>query len=93
MLFVAVGQNGTILISFNGVNWVQLKSGGNNLQSITYGNDTFVAVGWRGTILTSQDGVIWTRRTSPTRSALQGVAYGNSTFVAVSFYGAILTSP
>jgi hypothetical protein len=51
--FVAVGRNGTILTSRDGVNWTQRTSGGNQLKGVAYGNNTFVAVGEYGTILTS----------------------------------------
>jgi hypothetical protein len=51
---VAVGWNGAILTSPDGVTWTQRDSGtSNNLSGVAYGNGTFVAVGWHGTILTS----------------------------------------
>jgi hypothetical protein len=60
-LFVAVGDDGTILTSPDGVSWTQRTSGtGNLLEGVTYGNGLFVAVGKDGTILTSPDGVSWT---------------------------------
>ncbi|MGC8967977.1 MAG: hypothetical protein ACP5JV_06590 [Thermus sp.] len=52
--FVAVGWDGTILTSPDGVNWTARTSGtSNNLNAVTYGNGTFVVVGLGGTILTS----------------------------------------
>jgi photosystem II stability/assembly factor-like uncharacterized protein len=59
--FVAVGLNGTILTSQDGVNWTRrsLKIANrlyripNELRGVTYGNNTFVAVGRNGIILTS----------------------------------------
>ncbi|MBF0537715.1 MAG: hypothetical protein HQL03_05615 [Nitrospirae bacterium] len=65
---------------------------GNNLLSVSYGNNTFVAVGANGTILTSPGGVAWTTRTSGTSYDLAGVIYGRNTFVAVGYSGTILTS-
>ena len=46
-----------------------------NLNAVTYGNDTFVAVGNTGTILTSSDGTTWDNRTSGTAWRLNGVTY------------------
>ena len=52
--FVAVGSNGTILTSRDGVSWTVRTSGtANTLYDVTYGNGLFVAVGVYGTILTS----------------------------------------
>ena len=75
-----------------GTTWTLRTSGGNDLNSATYGKGLLVAVGWDGTILTSPDGVSWTRRTSGTSNWLLGVTYGNGTFVAVGEGGTILTS-
>lgn len=53
-LFVAVGEDGTILTSTDGVNWTERTSGTRAwINNVTYGNGTFVAVGDHGTILTS----------------------------------------
>jgi len=83
-LFVAVGYNGAILTSRDGVNWTWRTSGTReDLQAVTYGNSTFVAVGMHGTILTSRDGVTWTQRTLGADDWLNGVTYGNGLFVAV----------
>jgi hypothetical protein len=62
--FVAVGANGTILTSPDGVAWNSQNSRtSQNLQAITYGNGLFVAGGANGTILTSPDAVNWTIQT------------------------------
>jgi photosystem II stability/assembly factor-like uncharacterized protein len=106
-LFVAVGQNGTILTSPDGARWTARASGADNfLSGVTYGNGLFVAVGvavrssssWLSgwlpgpTMLTSPDGVTWTEQTSPTNNELKDVTYGNGLFVAVGEDGTILTS-
>jgi hypothetical protein len=45
-LFVAVGKDGTILTSPDGVNWtVQTSPTSNTLYGVTYGDGLFVAVG------------------------------------------------
>jgi len=91
-LFVAVGDNGTILTSPDGTTWAKRNSGtSNDLYGVTYGNGLFVAVGQSGTILTSSDGNSWTKRTSGTSKYLKGVTYGNGLFVTV-VPGTILTS-
>ena len=60
-LFVAVGYNGTILTSPDGVSWTAGTSATNQtIDGITYGNGLFVAIGY--TILTSPDGMSWTSR-------------------------------
>ncbi|NPA72046.1 MAG: hypothetical protein GXO35_04380, partial [Gammaproteobacteria bacterium] len=93
-LYVAVGNVGAILTSWNGEEWTLQDSGTNSaLLGITYGNDTFIAVGEHGTILTSPDGENWTAQTSGTSYSLKGITYGNGTFVAVGSSGTILTSP
>ena len=52
--FVAVGGNGTILTSPEGITWTSRTSGTDSiLYGVTYGNGTFVAVGTDGTILQS----------------------------------------
>ena len=92
--FVAVGQDGTILTSTDGVTWTQRNPGtANTLLAATCGNGIFVAVGELGTVLTSPDGITWTSRNSGTSSNLGDVTYGNGTFAAVNSYGDILTSP
>ena len=76
VMFVTVGQSGTILTSSDGISWTSRTSGTTNtLYGITYGNSTFVTVGVSGTILTSSDGVTWTSRTSGTSENLIGVTY------------------
>ena len=91
-LYVAVGDNGTILTSTDGTTWTSRTSGTSNfLYGVTYGNSTFVAVGHYETILTSSDGTTWTSRTSGRTNSsgwtytdyLEGITYGNSIFVTV----------
>jgi hypothetical protein len=45
-MFIAVGQNGTIIASPDGINWSYRTTGvTNELRGLTFGNTTFVAVG------------------------------------------------
>jgi photosystem II stability/assembly factor-like uncharacterized protein len=99
-LFVAVGDNGTILTSPDGTTWTQRTSPPSpfgarvHLYDVTYGNGLFVTVGGdNGTILTSPDGTTWAKRNSMTSNDLYGVTYGNGLFVTVGEYGTFLTSP
>ena len=71
-VYVAAGQEGTVVTSPDGVNWTVQDSGQlNNLMSVTYGSVGFLAVGDSGTILTSPDGVDWTAQTSGSSGALK----------------------
>jgi hypothetical protein len=63
--FVAVGINGTVLTSSNGLSWVQRDIGTNILFStVAYGDGKFVAMGrgyqFMSIAATSLDGVNWT---------------------------------
>ena len=45
-IFIAVGGDGTILTSADGITWTSRTSGTtSNFYGVTYGNGTFVAVG------------------------------------------------
>ena len=94
--FVAVGEQGAILNSVDGITWVPRTSGTYmELNGVTYGNGLFVAVGDHGTILISTDGGTWTPRTaySGTTKNLNAIACGNGIFVAVGDNQTVLTSP
>ena len=92
-IFVAAGDNGTILTSPDGVEWQSSNPELiDSLNGVTYGNGIFVAVGDNGTILTSPDGVAWKSSNPGIIGSLNGVTYGNGIFMAVGD-GTILTSP
>ncbi len=90
--FVATGNNGTIVSSTDGVNWVPRSSGvTQDLGGICYGGGQFVADGngdeGGNVIISSADGINWKLRyTDPTYSLpwLGGVAYGEGRFVVTA---------
>ena len=85
-----VGDNGIILNSTNGIDWVQTASGTtNSLRAIAYGNDQLVAVGAAGTILSSTNGTSWVSRSSGTSYPIGAIAFGSGQFVAAGGYWTI----
>lgn len=57
---VAVGSNGYIATSTDGISWIKRNSNVTyNLMSVTYFKESFYAIGENGVILKSNDGVIW----------------------------------
>ena len=71
-IFVAVGNTGLIMTSYNGDTWTtRTPSAGNNWKSVTWSStlQLMVAVSNSGTvsnsISTSSDGITWTSRTAP----------------------------
>ena len=95
-LFVAVGGNGTLTTSPDGITWTARTSGfgTNSILGVTFDNGLFVAVGGNGTLTTSPDGITWTTRTSGFGATfIFGVTFGNGLFVAVGNNGVLTTSP
>ena len=91
--FIAVGVNGTILTSSDGVAWVLRDAGTEyDLYALVYGNGIHVAVGLGGIVLTSPDGITWTKHNAGVPGYLWEIAYGNSLFIALGEGDAILTS-
>jgi hypothetical protein len=78
--FVAVGFNGKLSTSSDGVTWTARTSGitDKTLHKIIYAAGQYVVVGNGGTILTSGDGVTWTTRTSGTTNDLYSIVYSSS---------------
>jgi len=84
--FVAVGQDGTILVSGDGVTWTNRSVDWLDLVAVAFGNGQFVAVGFFGGLLTSPDGEHWTKPHVPNPTYprdFSDVAFGNGRFVAV----------
>lgn len=95
-LFIAVGANGELITSPDGVTWTDQTSGvATGINGVGGNSSILVYVGAGGVIRTSTDAVTWTSRTSGVATDLQDVFWcpGPSLFVAVGASGVILTSP
>ena len=90
--FVAVGENGTILLSPNGSDWTQQTSGTTARLNGGVSNTgaQYVVVGAGGTIVTSGGGSTWNTPGSGTTNDLHAATWGNNRFVAVGAAGTIL---
>ncbi len=92
-LAVAAGDDGHILTSANGINWVHQNSGVSaDLRGAAYGNSAFVVVGTGGKILSSLNGTNWIQRNSLTSSDLNRVTFANNQFTAVGANGVTRSS-
>lgn len=90
---VAVGDNGAVYRSEDGVRWRREASGVTDwLRGVTYGNGIFVAVGEDGAIIKSGDGRKWDRVASEAGADLNRVGYVSGVFVAVGDEGLIKVS-
>jgi hypothetical protein len=94
--FCAVGNNGSVASSPDGVTWTNQTGIAdaltNSWNGLTYANGLFVAVGNLGEVMTSPDCVTWTERNAGRLVAnpdtgitgfLSSVTFGNGLFVAV----------
>ena len=91
--YVAVGNDGIIITSNDGITWDNRTSGvAKVLRGIAYGNSKYVTVGFDGTVLTSSDSTSWTKQTEPTVNDFFGLSYLNSKFIGVGESGMIMTS-
>jgi hypothetical protein len=94
-LFVAAGDNATILTSTNGTNWVKRheQTGLNGSAALAYGHGRFLAA-WpsSGLILTSNDGLSWVPGAT-TGLGFHGLAFGNGLFVGINRYDPGLGAP
>jgi hypothetical protein len=92
-LFVAVGENGAVVTSPDGITWTRRTSPTTYyLRGVAFNDDTVVAVGGMGTILVAHDASSWSVVESGTERSLYGVTSGAGIFVAVGEAGAIVRS-
>ena len=71
--YVAVGRNGEIAYSTDGVNWGTTKVENIVWNDVIYDGVKFVVVGAQGSIASSTDGVNWVYTQLPSTSNLQGI--------------------
>jgi len=99
--FVAVGNNGIVMTSVDGMAWTTQSSGTTEaLHSITWDGTQFVAVGGDDSpvesrvIMTSPDGITWTFQAGISPAGTQiDIAWDGTQYVVVGRYGKIQTSP
>lgn len=90
---VAVGDNGAVYTSTNGVHWKKQASGTSLwLLGVAWGANGFVACGEGGKIITSPNGTNWTARTSGVSVDLDRVSYENGRYTIVGGGGVCLTN-
>lgn len=92
--YVAVGAEGTILVSADGVDWTPREVDGGfsqNLRAVDWKRGYFLAVGEEGTVATSVDGTNWLDQSSVinTNIALNGLTYALGYWFIVGDNGAI----
>jgi len=87
-LFVAVGDNGTILTSDNGTEWTARTSGtSEKLNRVAYGNGRYYAVGDNAKATYSDNGSSWTAYGSGNVHHNDVEYFGNSDWGLVAHYG------
>jgi len=87
-LAVAVGDNGAVYTSNNGIYWKRHGSGTMAwLRGVTHGNGGFVAVGEGGKIISSLNGTNWNSRSSGLSLPFNRVAYSAGRYTAVADAG------
>ncbi len=90
--FVAGGIGG-IVISKNGVDWVEPSPGtSGDIEAVYYSNGVFVTVGGGGSRMISVDGRVWGGISIATSLRLKGIVSGNGIFAAVGAEGVVVTS-
>jgi hypothetical protein len=99
--YVALGNDGKVLVSRDGAAWSQATSGAASAprqkrlygRDVAYGNNVFVMTGPDSSLLTSTDGATWTISYTEANVIFYRILYAQGTFVAVGSNGRILTSP
>ena len=90
---VAVGNNGTILTSFDATNWVARASGVTNwLNAADYLAGTWFVAGNQGIVLGSPDLTNWVTFPTLTSKSLYGLAHNQGQLITVGAEGVILRS-
>ena len=93
-LFVAVGDNGTIISSADdGLTWsIDNTVTTENIRSVKFFNDHWIAVGDRGIVLISELGSVWELYNSGFKYNLNDITFINNQYFAIGNKGSILES-
>ena len=94
-LFVAVGDNGSILRSTNGEIWAGVTTTAitTRLNDVHYADDKWIAVGAAGSVVRSTDnGLTWSVVSSGSTFNLNSVHYNDNVWVAIGQSGMVLNS-
>lgn len=101
-VFVAVGTNGALFSSTNGVNWIPPTTINwtttpatlPDFNAASYYGGTYVTVGTGGVLLTSADAITWTQQTgvSPGNDLYSVASNGAGGYVATGANGTIINS-
>jgi hypothetical protein len=89
--FIAVGRNGAIVSSADGVIWESINSGTTKwLKAIMYSNQNFKAVGWDGVYLTSADGRQWNVQVMATVNDYHNdIIFAGGLYIVVGYFNDI----
>jgi hypothetical protein len=85
--FVAVGRQGLIVTSPDGLTWTRGGFGTRDLNAVRFGQGQYIAVGEFGTVLTSSNAMNWVPRSLGYIGELTGVVYGNGRYVTFASSG------
>jgi photosystem II stability/assembly factor-like uncharacterized protein len=93
-MYVAVGEDGVIVSSRDGMAWTEESRGRyRQLSDVIWDGKAFIAVGAKGLVLASEDGKSWDSLPSPTRKNLRKVIFTGEHYVVSGDSGVLLRSP
>ena len=93
-IWVAVGTNGTAVVSTNAIDWHLVATGDTNqLSNVSFTGGWFLATGLGGTLLASSNGTNWSRAAIETTNSLGAVVWSTGLFAVPEVSaGAVFTS-